>query len=469
MAVVTVIGAGLGNALQTLLQADEIVPGADASYQLCKTIYAYHPLGKKMVDSPISMAQSQQRQISVVDAPEGRVKEAFLAEWKRINADEYIAQLGAISRIYGIGSIVVGAENVPTDTELKPEKLADYSLFFNVLDPLNTAGSLVLNQDPNAPDFLKHTAIKVNGQPYHRSRAVVLMHERPIYIEYTNSAFGYVGRSVYQRALYPLKSFVSTMATDDMIARKAGLLIAKLKAVGSVIDAAMAAIAGFKRALLQIGITNNVLNIDTAESVESLNLQNIDGAGKFARTNILKNIATAADMPAVLLENETLTEGFGEGTEDARNIARYIDGIRAWLAPAYAFFDEIVMRRAWNPDFYKTIQNDFPEWRKISYKAAFFRWRNSFKAEWPSLLDDPDAKTKAEDVRQKAVIAMLETLLPRLDRENVARVIQWAIDNAGENKLLFPQPLVLDMEALRDYEPPQPLPVAGEPHEPRPI
>lgn len=454
MSVINVATSNLGGSLQQLLMADEIMPGSDASYQTCKTIYAYHPLGRKMADAPITMAQSQKRQISVTNAPEARVREAFEDEWTRINADLYIAQVASVSRIYGVGSLIVGAREIDPEKELPLDKLADLSIYFNVLDPLNTAGSLVLNQDPNAPDFLKYTSIAVSGHVYHRSRSVVIMNERPLYIEYTTSAFGYVGRSVYQRALYPLKSFVSTMITDDMIARKAGLIITKLKAPGSIIDNAMQRMAGIKRQLLKEAQTNNVMSIDLAESVESLNLQNIDGAGSFARTNILKNIATAADMPAKILENETMVAGFGEGTEDAKNIARYIDGIREWLAPVYAFFDEIVMRRAWNEDFYKTIQADFPEYANVSYTDAFYRWKNSFEAVWPSLLKDPEADTKAEDVRQKAILSMVQMLLPQVDPDNRARLIEWAVDSAGENKTLFPQPLILDYESLKDYEPP---------------
>jgi len=467
MSTITVTGANLGGSLQTLLMADELIPGSDVSYQLCKTIYSYHPLGRKMVDAPIAMAQSQARQISIQNAPETRVREAFETEWKRVHADKYIAQLGSIARIYGVGSIIIGADGVDSEAELPLDRLGDLKLYFNILDPLNTAGSLVLNQDPNAPDFLKSAAITVAGKPYHRSRSVVLMNEQPVYIEYTTSAFGYVGRSVFQRALYPLKSFVSTMVTDDMVARKAGLIVAKLKAPGSIIDNAMQRMAGIKRQLLKDAQTNNVMSIDLTESVESLNLQNIDGAGTFARTNILKNIATAADMPAKLLDNETMVAGFGEGTEDAKNIARYIDGIREWLEPAYDFFDAVVMRRAWNPDFYATIQADFPEYQDVSYTDAFYRWKNGFVATWPSLLKDPEADTKAEDVRQKAIISMMQVLMPMMDPDNKARLIEWAIDSSGENKNLFPQPLVLDYEALAQYEPPQP---AEEPtmHAPRP-
>jgi hypothetical protein len=159
-------------------------------------------------------------------------------------------------------------------------------------------------------------------------------------------------------------------------------------------------------------------------------------------------------MPAKMLENETMVQGFGEGTEDAKNLARFIDGIREWMNPLYQFFDEIVMRRAWNEDFFRIIQQDYPEYEGMSYTDAFYRWKNSFKVEWPSLLRDPDSETKAEEVRQKALIAMMEVLLPHMDPDNRVRVIEWAIDNAGENRILFPQPLVLDSEALRDYEPP---------------
>ncbi|WP_245168482.1 hypothetical protein [Enterobacter roggenkampii] len=42
-------------------------------------------------------------------------------------------------------------------------------------------------------------------------------------------------------------------------------------------------------------------------------------------------MAAAADMPAIILNSETFAQGFGEGTEDARAVAVYIDNIREWL------------------------------------------------------------------------------------------------------------------------------------------
>jgi hypothetical protein len=65
---------------------------------------------------------------------------------------------------------------------------------------------------------------------------------------------------------------------------------------------------------------------------------------------------TSAPMPAKILEEETFAEGFGEGTEDAKYIARFINRFRVSMNPRYQFFDKIVQYRAWNKDFYKTIQ-----------------------------------------------------------------------------------------------------------------
>jgi hypothetical protein len=449
-------GTTLGTSLSELLNADEIVPGTEPSYQICKAIYAYHPLGAKMAESPVRMAQSQRRELVIQKGPEERVREAFEAEWEALGADRHIFNVMRTARIYGVGSLAMLTEGVPADRPINFEQLADAKISFNVFDPLNTSGSLVLNQDPNAMNFQKSASIAVQGTNYHRSRSCVILNEDPLYIQYTNSAFGYVGRSVYQRALYPLKSFLQSMITDDMVTLKSGVLVAKMKQAGSIVDRVMASAAGIKRELLKEAQNKNVISISPEEDIESLNLQNIDGANMMARKNILENIAVSADMPAKLLNSETFVEGFGEGTEDAKQVARYIDRVRIEMAPLYEFFDKIVQWRAWNAEWYKTIQADFPEYKNVPYKQAFYDFVNSFRASWPNLLTEPDSeKIKVEDVKFRAVISLVEALLPKADPENTALIFQWAADNFNEQSLLFTSPLNLDYEALANYEPPQ--------------
>lgn len=469
MAEFVVQGSGLGNALTEMLTCPDIEPGDQPSYELCKTIWLYHPLGKKMVEGPVAMAQSQAREISVTDGPENMVRDRFAEQWEKDLCDEWVYNVASVARAYGIGTLALIAPDFPANEPIPPDKLGTVSLTYSVYDPLNTAGSMVLNQNPLSIDFMKVTNASVGGVTFHRSRTVTIMNERPVYIAYTTSAFGFVGRSVFQRALFPLKSFVQTMLTDDLITKKAGVFIATLKAAGSIIDAMMQQFAGLKRIFIkEASITNaNVISIGPDEKIETLNMQNIDGAYGMARKNVLENIATAADMPAIILKQETFAEGFGEGTEDAKLVAGYISQYRRTLRPVYDFLDPIIQRRAWTPEWYLTVQAKHEDWRDVTYEEAYFRFATSFSAIWPNLLTEPDSeKVKTDDVRLKAVIATIEVFGPMMDPENKALLFAWAQDIINQNQFLFQSPLALDIEALRDFEPPQ---QAQEPGEPKPF
>jgi hypothetical protein len=469
MAEITIQGSALSSNLMDLLMSKDIVPGEKPSYALCKVVYAYHPLGGKIVDQPIKIAMSQKRKIAIPVLAEDQIREAFERKWTAINTNSHIANTWRLGKIYGASAIVYGAKGLDTDKPIAPEDLPKYEdkLYFNALDPLNTAGSLVLNQDPNAPDFQKPTLVTAAGQTYHPSRSLVFFNENPLYIEYTNSAYGYTGRSVYQRALYPLKSYVQTMIANDMVSRKVGVIVAKMKPAGSIADRAMAVLQGIKRNVVKEAETNNVINISPDEAIETLNLLNADGALTTARKNILEDIAAAVPQPAKMLNSESYAEGFGEGAEDAKEVVRYIEHERETVKPIYDFFDLIVMRLAWTPEFYATIQSTVEEYKNIDFNTAFYQWKNAFSAEWPSLLVEPESKqVDVEKVKHEAIIAFVEVLMPEADPANKARIIEWAANNLNASKHLITNPLVLDYEALANYEPPTPT---KEPNEPEPF
>lgn len=447
--------------LAEILLSDDIQPGSAPSYQLCKLIYLFHPLGGKMVDSPIKMAQSKPRKINVPGSPDELVTEAFINEWKALNVDALIAATMAQARIYGIGAVYMGITGFDLAADVDPWTLPSQPIFFNVYDPLNTAGSLVLNQTPTAEDFQKPYQLTAGGEPVAMSRACIVMNERPVYLAFTSSAFGFVGRSVYQRAVYPLKSFLQSMITDNMVTIKAGVIVAKMKPTGSIVDRMMAAATALKRNLVKESRADNVISIQPEEAIETIDLTNVNQAMDSSRSNILQNVATAGDMPAVILRNETFTKGFGEGTEDAKMVAAFIEDLRRQLAPLYDFFDRIVQYRAWNEEFYASLCEKFPgQYQPGQHKIAFMQWRNAFSAEWPSFLEEPDSeKIKTEDTKYKAIMSALEILLPNCDPNNKARLIQWAADNLNENRLLFGTPLELDYQAMADYTPPQPEPM----------
>jgi hypothetical protein len=229
-----------------------------------------------------------------------------------------------------------------------------------------------------------------------------------------------------------------------------------MKAPGPIVNNRILNFFGIKRQQLKAGVTGNVLTIGHEDDIFSLNFQNLEGPAKFARDNSLLNTAMAAGMPAKLLNQEEMVGGMAEGSEDAKQIARYIDRVRIEMTPAYNFFDRIVQRRAWSPDFYKTIQRDFEEYRKVPYETAFYTWVNGFSANWPNLLAEPDSeRMKSEEIRFKSVVALVESLSPLLDPANKASVVAWAADEINSRRELFSAPLIIDEDALANYQPPQ--------------
>lgn len=452
--------------MQAFNGVSDIVPGESPSYEACKTIYVYHPLGSRMVDKPLELAMSQEREMSVPGAPEEVLLEAFRREWDRlggVGGDAIAYQAGQVARIYGIGTlacnVVTDDKKAPTNEPLPLEDLHKQELAFYVFDPLNTAGSLVLSQDTAAVDFMRPRQVRVGSESWSNTKVVVLMHEKPIWIQWTNSAFGFVGRSVYQRAFYPLKSFIASMIADNLVQQKLGLLVYKGKSPGSIIDRVALAFSSLKRQAIKGAQTNNVVQIGIDEDLASLNLEHVHTAGEYSRNNVLKNVATGSGMPAVLLNEETLTEGFGEGTEDAKQVAKYIDRVRLELKPAYRFLDAITMRRAWNEDFYREmIQPNFPrQYGKVTYEAAFQQWKDAFVAKWPNLLTEPDSeKSKGMEARIKSAGEIVDRILEVGEPTNTALALDWMAQVANQQKDFFPEPLELDMDALATYEPPVP-------------
>jgi hypothetical protein len=136
-----------------------------AGYQTCKTIYLFHPLGGKMVDRPIKMAMNEPRTVHVAQSYslEQRLRDAFEREWKAMGANQHIANA---ARIAGFTAYRQSLCWWITRSRLRLDyrTLYKHNVSFNILDPLNTAGSIVLNQDPNAAGLPESRRYPGGGQ-----------------------------------------------------------------------------------------------------------------------------------------------------------------------------------------------------------------------------------------------------------------------------------------------------------------
>src|SRR4029077_11101961 len=129
------------------------------------------------------------------------------------------------------------------------------------------------------------------------------------------------------------------------------------------------------------------------------------------------------------------------------------ESFRQRMQPQYTWFDNVVQYRAWNPEFYKIVQQRYPDtYGGKKFDEAFSHWRHAFAAEWPSLLIEAEsAQIKVEQTKNESIVAVAQTLLEVVDPENQMRVLQWVADNIGTNKMLFPYDLQLDFDTLGEF------------------
>lgn len=440
-------GIDQGSPLYDIMMCQNIVPGEQPSYMVCKEIYLSHPLGKKIIDSPIARAMNKRREIVVLEQPDA-VVQRFNEVWDDLQADYYVADCYRLSRIYGISSLAIVPEDGDTQRPLQPEELWSGNVRFNSLDPLNTAGSLVGILDPNRPDFLKYSSIAVQGKPYAASRAHIQLYENPIYLSFTNAAFGYVGRSAFCRCLYPLQSYLQSMVADNLVMVKSGVLVAKISQPGSIIDRVQTAAQNIRLNILKGARTGNTVSVKPDEAIESLDLHYLDYQKQ--RQNILETIALSLDMPAQFLTSDALSQGFGEGEEDAKLISSYIDRVRLDMKNLYDFMDNIVMHVAWSPEYYESIKGRFPGIPK-TYDEFFISCKRSFKAIWPESLE-PTKKERVEFQRisYESILQVFNSLNLVCEGENKGALVQWVVSNLNEMETLFPNKLELDTDEISE-------------------
>lgn len=448
MAVVSMTsGIDQGSPLYDIMMAQSIVPGEQPSYMVAKEIYVSHPLGKKIIDSPIARAMNKRREIVVLEQPDS-VAQRFNEVWDELQADYYVADCYRLSRIYGISSLAVVPEDGDSKRPLLPEELWKGNIKFNSLDPLNTAGSLVGILDPNRPDFLKYSSISVQGKPYAASRAHIQLYENPVYLSFTNSSFGYVGRSAFSRCLYPIQSYLQSMVADNLVMVKSGVLVAKIAQPGSIIDRVQTAAQNIRLNILKGARTGNTVSIKPDEAIESLDLHYLDYQKQ--RQNILETIALSLDMPAQFLTSDSLSQGFGEGEEDAKLISSYIDRVRLDMKNLYDFMDNIVMHVAWSPEYYESLKTRHKNLPK-TYDEFFISCKRSFKAIWPESLE-PTKKERVEFQRisYESILQVFNALERVCEGDNKGQLVEWVVSNLNEMETLFPNKLEIDTAEISE-------------------
>lgn len=435
----------------TILEATKL------THDIAKLIYKSHPLANRLCRYPISMAISRGFEFKIPNAPQEAIDE-FTNGLNEFQLDTRIVQLHTLKKVFGVSSVIAGQSGRDTGDYLDFDLMANSDkndIYFNVLEPLITAGSIVSSLDPNSGKFLNPTRVSAQGKYYHSSRCRVTQNEeeQADWLDYEATGFGFLARSAFYRAFPLLQIFLLIKLAEIKLTHKLGVLVIHHENPGNAITQQMEGVNLLKRAMIKMADVNNDILMGREDAVEAINLTNAQEVLTTLRDACLTDIATAAgNMPASLLRNESLAQGNGDGTHDKEKEDLYFVETQKSLAATYKWADEIVQRAVWTREFVARVQENHSELQGKSYGYIIRLWQSGYERVFnpPSVPSEQEkAQTATTIVKAMADFVAAINSAAKLGQENSSRVAMWMANNINDLKLL-PNDLELDPDDIQD-------------------
>lgn len=435
----------------------EILDAQTLDHNTARQIQMSHPLASRLCRYGISMAISTGFKYHFPNAPQEAI-DRFVKAQNDFSVDNKIVQLHMLKKVYGVASLVVGQIGKDTITPLDYRALSegsDNKLFFNVLEPLITAGSLVGSLDPNSSKFLNPTIVTANGRRYHSSRCFVAQNEeeQAEWLEYQSTGYGFLARSVFYRSFPLLKQYLRLKIAEVKLATKLAVLVIKTENTGNVLDRFMEKINIIKKAKVTNANVFEDLIIGREDDVKSMDLKDAQGMLEELRKNCLIDIATSAgNMPASLLRNESLAAGSGDGTHDKEKEDLYFIETQKSMKESYAFVDDIVMRAVWTRGFVEWLKATQPRYAKYSYEFLIQYWSQGYVREFlPPFAESPlelmQQAEKKQGLMNSLVGALGQLAMLPIGPQNKSAVADWLANNLNDMQIL-PNDLELDIDEI---------------------
>lgn len=343
----------------------------------CRTIYTKHPLGRVIVDAYTDMIFSVPRRITFDGFP-GWLADEYAKVALEMGEDEAIRTTVNTAQIYGDATLYILCDATPEISDpsvpLTSEMIRDCrKVRFAVADPLYATGYVEL--DPNNYDWLRPVRISVQGVDYHPSRYIMQLNGQVIPLRFSESAYRYSGRSVYQSCVEALRRYLyldeGLTKYSSQIGmsiwrispdRKAGLLSNLFGSLGragsSAIDAGLTMLRGAG--------TSNAIALLHDEDYTSIELKGISDLVEL-RDMTLKEIARATGRSETLLLGRKFAAGLNAGDNDYRDDIMRVNAERARvILPLYDWADRYVLARLLTDDILTRIKYDLVQDGRIA-------------------------------------------------------------------------------------------------------
>ena len=380
------------------------------SYQECKDIYTYWPLGKRIATALPNFAMSAERNVHFGELPP-IVNEVFKEACVSYKVDNIVKQTAVYARVFGMAALYVSHTKADA---VKPLKNSDYQngeVGFNVLDPLIVNG-IQISQNPLEYSYQRLENIKVNGVEVDGSRVVAVFNDLPFYLRWVPSTYNWGSPSVYQNMYGLIKSWNRCVVALERMATKAGSIIIKSRD-GAVISGLIAEAARKTLNLIRNMQNDGAALVEKDADVEFFNLTGVDVVDSIVTQMNQLILMALADTPSAILLDKDLAQGFGEGSEDMKALLMAVDTFRHQiLKPLYDFIDGVVLRVAFNDSKLTEILNEHKKDLNGIKDTATLRETifKEYKFEWGNLYPETEATKLDNATKQLQNLATLQQL-----------------------------------------------------------
>lgn len=365
----------------------------DLTYNECKSIYDNWELGKRFVNALPNYAMSAGREIQIGDAPFEVIKQ-FKDTCNKYKLDYNIKKCVKVARIYGMSGLFIASDK-PTYDNLSDKDLKDYTIRFNVIDPL-CCGSLNFSQNPLSLKYQRPLTCKLNGNDIGDRRFILCINDMPLHIDFETSTFNFAGKSVFKNMKKLIILWNNLFSSLDRIALKASSMIVTGDTNGGIFSGLKIESTQKSLQLLE-NLRNGAAWLPKGASIEFFNLN-----GSVEVTSMIESILSAfciaiSDTPKSILLDEKMSNGLNEGEADLKSSIMAVDSFRnEILTPLYIYADAFMQKIAFNDEFIKDIILKYGEmYQNMSINEIRNKWIQDFNFTWENIQKpNPDELAK---------------------------------------------------------------------------
>lgn len=295
------------------------------SYIDCQNLYSFIPLAKRIINLPIKIAMNN---INISFGKDNKYKD--IEELNNIDINyvktlctEYISKV----RLYGYSILLpIISDKDDISKVLMKDQLYGTDIRYNILDPLNV--TVDIDRDPSSYSYKKITNIRISQgkmkQVYSKRVLALQNNLNNQYLQYNRASYNYIGLSELQVAFPLINLLTSTLTSMERQLLHSSIMV--LEQDSSTTNINTQALVN-QSASLNDTKQDSVIILNNGLKLNQFQLQNMDSISNVI-TNINKLISLSIDIPTALFCDESVSNGFGDGSNESRIVEMYLSDIR---------------------------------------------------------------------------------------------------------------------------------------------